>query len=72
MVSMSAVALLVVTTQLACAQVDPNSDLRDLIVGMPIRPLPLAPTPTHANACLVRPAAIPIGGSVVPARSRTR
>ena len=37
-----------------------------------ITPLPLAPTPSRANACSVRPAAIPIGGGVVPARSRMR
>jgi hypothetical protein len=39
---MSAVALLVVTVQFACAQADPNSDVRDLVVGMPIRDIPNA------------------------------
>jgi hypothetical protein len=49
MVGMSAVALLVVTTQVASAQADPNSDVRDLIVGMPIRAItPFAPR-THTD-----------------------
>ncbi|SIN94226.1 hypothetical protein SAMN05443247_00888 [Bradyrhizobium erythrophlei] len=39
---MSAVALSVFAVQFACAQTDPNSDVRDLVVGMPIRAIPTA------------------------------
>jgi hypothetical protein len=36
------VALLVLTMKSACAQADPSSDVRDLLVGMPIRAIPNA------------------------------
>jgi hypothetical protein len=37
-----AVVLLVLVMKSACAQADPNSDVRDLVVGMPIRAIPNA------------------------------
>jgi len=37
-----AVLFLVLTMKYTCAQADPNSDVRDLVVGMPIRAIPNA------------------------------